>query len=135
MTTGPHTDPPTAPVRAWIVLPGHRDVHASVDVLPCTAGARIARTLMLAALWSGTTAAMFFITIFDPFMTSMPALVGIMAVYRSWKGRYRVRSFRGGCPRCGTELQVKRGSRISVPHPLVCYACHHEPELVFERAA
>ena len=129
MTTELHADPHAAPVRARIVLPGHRDVHASVDVLPTTTGARIARTLLLAALWGGLTAATFFVTIFDPFMTSMPLFVGAVMTYKSWRGRYKVTEFRGACPRCAEPIKLKTGSKIGTPHHMVCYNCHHEPDL------
>ena len=122
-----------AAVGARIVLPGHADTVAKVEVREVTFGGRVTRTLGRAALWSTITTATFLITMFDPFMTSLPALVGAMAVYRGWKGRFQVRSFRGGCPRCGAEIQIKPDSRVSAPHPLVCYGCHHEPQLVFVR--
>lgn len=115
---------------ARIVLAGHRDAAALVSVREMPLPARMLRTAGMAALWGSVTATTFFVTIFDPFMTSMPALVGMAAVWRSWRGRYRVDGFRGECPRCGTALRLKRGARVSTPHPLVCYACHHEPHLV-----
>ena len=117
------------PVAARIVLPGHRDADARMQVVALPFRTRMVRTLALAAGWGLTTVTTFLVTIFDPFMTSLPLLVGTMAVYRSWKGRFRVDEFRGGCPRCGTEMRLKPGSRISLPHPLVCYTCHHEPQL------
>jgi hypothetical protein len=122
-----------AAVRATIVLPGHADTVARVDVDEVSFGARVTRTMVMAGVWATITTATFFVTMFDPFMTSLPALVGTMAVYRGWKGRFQVRSFRGGCPRCGAEITLKPNSRVSEPHPLVCYACHHEPKLVFVR--
>lgn len=122
-----------AAVGARIVLPGHADTVARVDVDEVSFGARVTRTVVMAAVWATITTATFLITMFDPFMTSLPALVGTMAVYRGWKGRFQVRSFRGGCPRCGADIQLKPNSRVSAPHPLVCYACHHEPRLVFVR--
>jgi hypothetical protein len=120
-------------VGARIVLPGHADTVARVGVREVAFGARVTRTLVMIAVWGSVTTAVFFITVFDPFMTSLPALVGTMAVYRSWRGRIQVRSFLGACPRCGAEIRLKANSRVSAPHPLVCYACHHEPELVFVR--
>ncbi|HYH81035.1 MAG TPA: hypothetical protein VEX86_14635 [Longimicrobium sp.] len=116
---------------ARIVLPGHPDTVARVAVRVVPFGARVTRTLLQAAMWVTITTAVFLITLFDPFMTALPTLVGSMQVYRSWKGRFQVRSFHGGCPRCGTDIQLKPNSRVSAPHPLVCYSCHHQPELVF----
>ena len=122
---------PSVAGRARIVLPGHADTVARVDVTPISSRDRVLRTLFLAALWGTITAAVFFITVFDPFMTSMPAFVGAASVYRSWRGRYELRAFEARCPRCGTHLKMKRNARVSAHASLVCYACHHQPELVF----
>jgi hypothetical protein len=124
----------SAAVSAHVVLPGHPDTVARVDVDEVPLRARLLRTTVMAGAWGAVSAAMFFITVFDPFMTSMPVLVGAVTVWRSWKGEWRVRSFCGGCPRCGAELLVKPKARIGVPHPLVCYSCHHEPQLVLRAA-
>jgi hypothetical protein len=120
-----------ATAGARIVLAGHRDTVARVDVSEVPLRRRVARTLVLAAFWGSITAAVFFITVFDPFMTSMPAFVGAASVYRSWRGRYELHAFQARCPRCASELKVKPNAKVSAPHPLVCYACHHQPELVF----
>ena len=117
------------PVEARIVLPGHADAEARMQVTAYPFWTRVLRTLGLAASWTAATVATFFITMFDPFISSIPLLMGFMSVYRSWKGRLRVHAFAGGCPRCGTAMTIEPGARISVPHPLVCYHCHHEPEL------
>ena len=120
-----------APMQAWIVLPGHRDARADIEVREYPFWTRLVRTLGLGAAWSVVTVSTFVITIFDPFLSSIPLTVGLFTVWRSWKGRFRVNRFAGDCPRCGTAMRLKPGSHISVPHPLVCYACHHEPELLF----
>jgi len=119
------------PVVARIVLPRHRDAEGKAEVVPVPFCARAVRTAALAGAWAAAAVAMFFVTIFDPFLTSIPVLVGAFTVYRSWRGAYLVRSFQGGCPRLGTSMRLKPGARISVPHPMVCYSCHHEPELSF----
>jgi hypothetical protein len=124
----------SAAVSARVVLPGHADTPARVDVDEVPFRARLLRTVVMAGVWGTISIAMFFITVFDPFMTSMPVLVGAVTVWRNWKGRFRVRSFQGRCPRCGTEIRVKPNSRVGVPHPLVCYSCHHEPQLVLRAA-
>jgi hypothetical protein len=121
----------SAAARARIVLPGHVDTVARVDVAEVPLRARVLRTILLAAAWGTTTVAVFFVTLFDPFMTSLPAFVGAASVYRSWRGRFELRAFQARCPRCAAELAVKPNARVSAPHPLVCYACHHQPELVF----
>lgn len=124
-------DGTSATGRARIVLPGHADTVARVDVKVIPSRARVLRTLFLAGLWGTITTLVFFVTLFDPFMTSMPALVGAASVYRSWRGRFELRAFQAPCPRCGTELRVKRNARVGAHSSLVCYACHHQPELVF----
>lgn len=119
------------PVPAWIVLPGHPDTPARVEVVQYSPMWRASRTLALFAAWGGLTAATFFVTLFDPFMTSLPLIVGAAQVWRSATGRFSVTDFQGSCPRCSVEMQLKAGTKVSVPHPMVCYTCHHEAELVF----
>jgi hypothetical protein len=116
---------------ARIVLPGHADTVARVDVTEVPLKARVLRTALFAAFWATVTVTVFFVTLFDPFMTSMPALVGAASVYRSWRGRFALHAFQARCPHCAAELKVKPNAKVSAPHPLVCYACHHQPELVF----
>jgi hypothetical protein len=115
---------------ARIVLPGHPDAAAevSVDVYPFRF--RVARTFGYLALWLGSTATALVVTFGDPFLTAIPFILGAVGVHRSWRGRYRVARFHGLCPRCHTPLRLGVGSKISTPHDLVCYQCHHEPHLV-----
>jgi hypothetical protein len=113
----------------WIVLPGHRDVRARVQVVADSASARLSRTVLFALLWGAATVAAFFVTLFDPFLSSIPLLVGLTSTWRSWRGRFRVLRFDGACPRCSEPIALREGSRIGSPHGLVCYSCHHEPEL------
>lgn len=124
-----HTPPAAAEPTAWIILPGHPDAPAHLSVQRYSRLARLYRTAWYAFLWIFSTVATFFVTIFDPFMTSMPLFVGAVATYRSWRGRFRVTAFHGACPRCREPIDLKPGSRIASPHHLVCYNCHHEPDL------
>jgi hypothetical protein len=114
---------------ARIVLAGHRDAPARVTVVRYSPVARFYRTVMYAMLWMVSTVGMFLVTIFDPFMTSLPLFVGAVMTYRSWRGRFRVTAFDGACPRCAEPITLKPGSKIGSPHHLVCYNCHHEPDL------
>jgi hypothetical protein len=125
MSTHTTADHPTA----WIVLAGHRDAPARLSVVRYSSLARFYRTLWYAMLWIGGSVATFLVTIFDPFMTSMPFFVGAVMTYRSWRGRFKVTEFQGACPRCHQPIQLKTGSKIGSPHHLVCYNCHHEPDL------
>jgi hypothetical protein len=115
--------------EGWIVLPGHRDVRAAVEVERYSRGRRVYRTVGVATLSAMATVAAFVVTIFDPFLSSIPLLVGATATWRSWNGRFRVTRFEGACPRCAEPIALRAGSRIGSPHRLVCYECHHEPEL------
>jgi hypothetical protein len=115
--------------RAWLILPGHPDVVAHLRVIHHSFWTRVCRTAVLGMLWGAGTITAFFVTMFDPFLSSIPLIVGGASVWRSWRGQYRVQEFSGPCPRCREPMQLKKGSRIGSPHPLVCYACHHEPQL------
>jgi hypothetical protein len=121
--------PPVEQPNAWIILPGHPDAPARLAVVRYSRWARLTRTLMWAGVWVTSTVGTFLITIFDPFMTAMPFFVGGVMTYRSWRGRFRVTEFQGACPRCARPIEIKPGSRIASPHPLVCYGCHFEPSL------
>ena len=58
---------------------------------------------------------------------------GIYFAARQWTGEYVVHRFEGACPRCGAALPLPAGSRIKLPHRMVCYQCHHEPVLEVTR--
>jgi hypothetical protein len=115
--------------RAWLLLPGHGDAPAHVRVIHYPLGARVLRTALTAAGWGGATLTAFFVTMFDPFLSSIPLILGAASTWRAWRGQFRVQEFAGPCPRCRTPLALSRGTRIASPHRLVCYACHHEPQL------
>jgi len=117
------------PSPAWIILPGHPDVPARLRVVAYSIVARAWRTGMAVVMWIASTLAMFFVTMFDPFLTGIPLLVGGVMTLRAWRGRYRVTEFDGRCPRCAEPITLEPGSRIASPHRLVCYHCHHEPQL------
>lgn len=113
---------------ATIRLRGHQSRPAHLDVVRYPAWAWFGRLLGLCVLWLGSTVLTLLVT-FDPFVASFPFVIGLGFVYRAWNARYRVNEFRGHCPRCENELTIRPGSKIDLPHPLVCYSCHHEPEL------
>lgn len=121
---------PIACPAARIVLPGHPDAGAEVEVNVYPFRFRVARTFGYLALWVGSTATALVVTFGDPFLTAIPFILGVVGVHRSWRGRFRVARFQGNCPRCATPLKLGEGDKISTPHNLVCYHCHHEPHLV-----
>ena len=116
----------TAPAR--ITLFGHQSRPAHLEVVVYPAWARFARTAGYFLLWIVATILTLVFT-FDPFVGSFPFVIGAWLVYRSWKGRYHVKFFRGACPRCDQDIPVRTGSKIDLPCSLVCYNCHFEPEL------
>jgi hypothetical protein len=128
-TMMPTAYPQTITPRAWLILPGHHDAAAHLRVIHYPFWARASRTGALGMIWGTITVGAFFLTMFDPFLSSIPLIMGAAAVWRSWRGHFRVQEFAGECPRCRHSLALERGVRISSPHRMVCYHCHHEPHL------
>lgn len=116
----------TAPAR--ITLFGHPSKPAHLEVVAYPRWARFARTTGFFVLWIVATALALVLT-FGPFVASFPFLIWAWLVYRSWRGKYQVKAFRGDCPRCNQDIIVRTGSKIDLPYSLVCYRCHFEPEL------
>lgn len=120
-----------SPPAAWVRLRGHEPVPAQVDLVRRTRRTRVTNTLLtLLASW-----------VLAPILFLLPPhipwaagalLVGAYLAYRQWIGEYEVHAFSGACPRCGTALPIKPGSRIRLPHHVNCYHCHHEPTLVVD---
>jgi hypothetical protein len=113
---------------AVVHLRGHGATPAHLEVSRYSPLAWAARVLRYSVGWVGATLATLVIT-FDPFVASFPFVIGLGYLYRTVLGRYHVRAFQGSCPRCAKPLTLEAGSKIPLPYHLVCYACHHEPEL------
>ena len=117
-----------AAVNARLSLRGHEPRPADLSVVHRSPRTRAARALLsLMGLW-----------VLAPVVALMPphlpwALLafcaGIYLAVRQWSGEYVVQRFEGTCPRCARPLPLPAGSRIRLPHPMVCYGCHHEPVL------
>jgi hypothetical protein len=118
---------PNATLRIW----GHARVAARLDVDRYPFWAWVGRITLFTGVWKVGTLLTLVIT-FDPFVAMFPFVLGIGLIYHGVKGRYRVRQFRGVCPRCRNELELKPGSKIALPHRLDCFRCHFEPELHLE---
>lgn len=113
---------------AVIRLRGHQPRAAHLEVSRYPAWAWLGRIVLFVLCWIvGTWVTLVFT--FDPFVASFPFVLGLGLVYHGIRGRYQVRAFHGACPRCEGDLRLDAGSKINLPHPMVCYACHHEPEL------
>lgn len=118
----------STPATAVIHLGGHPPTAAHLRVTPVPPLRRAARVLAYAAAWLLSSWLTLVLT-FDPFVASFPFVIGLGLLFRTLRGRYRVESFRGNCPRCAGPLDLEPGSRIPLPLSLVCYGCHHESEL------
>lgn len=118
----------SAVASAIVHLRGHHATPAHLEVTRYPALAWIGRIIRYTLGWLGSTSATLVLT-FDPFVASFPFVIGLGLLYRTVRGRYRVDSFHGVCPRCSQELKLEAGSKIPLPYPVVCYNCHHEPEL------
>lgn len=114
---------PTAVVR----LRGHGAVPAHLDAARYPLWAWMARVVAFTLCWLVGSWLTLVLT-FDPFVASF--VLGMGMVWRGIRGRYAVRAFQGACPRCRHPLEIRPGSKISLPFPMTCYSCHHEPELL-----
>jgi hypothetical protein len=64
-----------------------------------------------------------------PWIMGWLVIGGVMA-RRRWIERYTLQGLDAECPKCGAPLSVKP-SRLRLPHPVSCEACHHETRLTF----
>jgi hypothetical protein len=55
--------------------------------------------------------------------------LGIYFFYRNWTGEYVVEHFEGHCPRCDNLLTIEKGTKLKLPHKMICNECHFEPTL------
>jgi len=126
-----HAETPNGapPATAFVSLRGYGTVPAHLEVSRFPLLAWMARVVFFTVCWIGGTVATLVFT-FDPFVASFPFVLGLGLVHGGVRGRYRVHAFHGVCPSCREPLAIREGSKISLPHPMNCYVCHHEPELI-----
>ena len=53
---------------------------------------------------------------------------GIILARRRMMERFTLISLECTCPKCDAPIKVKR-TRLRIPHPLTCQACHHQASL------
>lgn len=94
---------------------------------------RAVRAVMLAALVPPVSLIAFLI---PPHGETLFLAVGagLFLVYREATTRYVVRAFSGSCPRCGSALTLKRGSRLTAARSVPCYGCHFHPTIEVDPA-
>ena len=115
-------------VDARLVLRAHEPQRAVLEIEYRTPRTRLTRALVaLLGCW-----------LLAPLVAIVPphipwaigsVLVGVYLAVKQWTGEYIVGRFEGKCPRCASTLPLPAGTRIRLPHEMVCYACHHEPTL------
>ena len=117
-----------AATQARLTLRGHDPQPAGLRVVYRTPRTRAMKALLsLLGFWVLAPIA-FFIPPHFPWAL-LAVVAGIYFAFRQWNGEYVVEEFSGNCPRCGALLSLAPGSRIRLPHKMVCYQCHHEPVL------
>jgi hypothetical protein len=118
---------PLAP-RARLTLRAHQPAPARVELIYKPVPGRAARTAFwLIACW-GVAPFVFWLPPHYPWFTAA-LLAGTYLSYRSWTGRYRIFSFAGICPRCGSPLSLGVDRTVDLPHTVTCFSCHFEPML------
>lgn len=118
---------------ARLKLPGHEPTPARAEVLLRPRSQRLTRALLpLLGFWA-LIPVVFFIPPHLPWALAAFAL-GVYFAYTNWSGAYEARLVEGACPRCGSALSVRPGTKIGIPHRMTCYHCHHHPELELARA-
>lgn len=117
--------------RARLVLAGSGTSEATVHVIFQSKATRVSRAVIILAVTLAVMPVLFFIP--PHFLWPLIALaIGLYMARRYWKGQYYVIEFTGRCPRCGTDVELARGTRIQRRQPLECYGCHRQPELVLD---
>ena len=116
---------------ARLHLPGTGTAPARVEVIHQPRAKRLTNALLaLVGCWI-LIPLVFFIPPHFPWVLGAFG-AGVYLAWRFWRGELYVSRFEGACPRCGTALEVKTGSRIRRTQTLECYGCHRQPELIIE---
>jgi len=113
---------------AQLTLRAHRPAPARVELVYNPPAVRAIRTILWISLGWGAALFLFWIPPHYPWITAAMSS-GLYLAYRSWTGRYRVHSFAGICPRCGSQLSMGADRTIDLPHAVTCFVCHFEPLL------
>jgi hypothetical protein len=113
---------------ARLSLRGHEPRPALLEVEYRSPKTRITRALLtLLGFWLLAP----LVAIIPPHIpwALLAFVAGIYLAVKQWTGEYVVQRFEGQCPRCETPLPLPPGTRIKLPHRMVCFQCHHEPLL------
>lgn len=116
---------------AILQLPGHEAQPARVEMVYRRTSGRLTRAILSLVVFWGLIPIVFFIPPHLPWALAAFVL-GLYFAWSNLKGSFVVRNFEGNCPRCGSKLDIKPGTKVSLPHKMVCYHCHHEPKLLVD---
>ena len=117
--------------RARLELPGSGTGPAVVEMIYQPRATRMTRAVITLLASLLILPVVFFIPPHLPWV-ALVLLGGLFLAWRFWRGEFYVSSFEGACPKCGTALELKAGSRIRRSQMLECYGCHRRPELVID---
>lgn len=114
---------------AVLRLPGHGTRAVSAELVPRPRALRMRQALLALGLSWAIAPVVFFLPPHLPWVLAALG-IGVYLAHSRWTGTHEVRAFEGNCPRCDASIRIRPGARISFPHRLTCYACHHEPDLL-----
>lgn len=117
--------------KARLILPGSGSAEATVEVIFQTRATRVTQALIVMGVAILIMPVVFFLP--PHFLWPLVSLAaGLFFAYRFYTGEYYVVGFKGECPRCGTAIQMRHGTRIRGRHVVDCLGCHRKPELVLD---
>ena len=56
-------------------------------------------------------------------------LAGLYWFRKNWIAEYVLEAFEGVCPKCHTDITMKKGMTLRFPEGVSCYHCHEHPTL------
>ncbi len=113
---------------AQVFLGGHPPAPARVELAYQPVPGRLLRALLALVVCWGAIPYLVWVPPHYPWVIAA-LIAGVALSYRFWMGKYQIRSFTAGCPRCGRALVLAAGVKINLPHTLTCYGCHFESVL------
>jgi hypothetical protein len=118
----------TTHLFARVKLADHPVTPANLRIIDRPGWSRVLRSVVLALLIPPVALVAFLIPPHgEPFFLAIG--LGVYFVYREATTRYVVQAFSGSCPRCGSALTLKKGSRLTAARRVPCYGCHFHPTI------
>lgn len=122
--------PASPDADAWLYLAQHDPTPVDVDLTYRSGWSRAVRVVLILAALPAVAVVSFMIPPHgEPLFVAVG--LGLYLLYREASTQFVVRRFEGRCPRCGGELRLERGSRLTASRRIPCYGCHFHPVLVF----